>query len=352
MESMTINRLPARTWWWLKMNETSPLPLPAASPADISVELPESGAVTAVMQPVLKEKIATGMGEDFDECLKDISAPVRAYRVNAGAKVAVPLRYEALYRGNDARADITELSLDEGSSMTVIMRADAEEGAASRAAWQTKIRLKKNAYLRLIQVQNLTSECDFFNDIGCVAEEGATFELIQVILNGANIYYGCRTELVGKDSTMNADIAYNVSGTSALDMNYIANHIGRRTTSTMNVGGVLAGKGKKIFRGTIDFKNGAKGAVGNEKEDVLLLDEGVSNQTIPLILCAEEDVVGNHGATIGRLDEELLFYLQSRGLALGEIYRMMARARIDAVVRKIGDEETQNVIREAYDTTG
>ena len=61
----------------------------------------------------------------------------------------------------------------------------------------------------------------------------------------------------------------------------------------------------KVFRGSIDFKRGASGAKGTESEQVLLLGDDVINQTIPLILCAEEDVEGNHGAAIGELDEEL-----------------------------------------------
>ncbi len=344
MEQMTINHLPVKTWHWLKMNQSTAAALSGFDAADISVELPESGAISAVMKSVAKQPVLTGMGEEYSNILSKAKAPVRAYQVGADAKIVAPLILEAAYHDGDARADVTELLLEENASMTVIMSAKADMDAAARAAWQTKIILGKRAKLRLIQVQMLTDKCDFFNDIGCIEEEGAQFELIQVILNGANAYYGCRSELCGKGSAMNADIAYMVSGDSTLDMNYIANHIGRRTASAMNVNGVLSGRGRKLFRGTIDFKNGAKGAVGNEKEDVLLLDEGVSNQTIPLILCAEEDVVGNHGATIGRLDEDLLFYLQSRGLALDEIYRMMARARVDAVKKKIGNEETINAI--------
>ena len=73
----------------------------------------------------------------------------------------------------------------------------------------------------------------------------------------------------------------------------------------MTADGVLQGGAKKIYRGTIDFKNGSAGAVGDEKETVLLLSDDVVNQTIPLILCSEEDVQGNHGASIGKLDDEL-----------------------------------------------
>ena len=45
-----------------------------------------------------------------------------------------------------------------------------------------------------------------------------------------------------------------------------------------------------------------------------MLGDGVINKTVPLILCAEENVVGNHGATIGELDDETLFYFESRGI--------------------------------------
>ena len=81
------------------------------------------------------------------------------------------------------------------------------------------------------------------------------------------------------------------------------------------------------------------GWFGNEKEDVLMMDDEVQNQTIPLILCAEEDVVGNHGATIGRLDDSLMFYLESRGMDRDQIYEMMAKARLDSVIRLIPDEK-------------
>lgn len=110
--------------------------------------------------------------------------------------------------------------------------------------------------------------------------------------------------------------------------------------------GVLSDKAKKIFRGTIDFRKGCAGSVGNEKEDVLLLDDTIVNQTIPLILCNEEDVEGNHGASIGKIDEELLFYLESRGISEENVYDMMAKTRINAVCNKITDEETKRKVQE------
>lgn len=135
-------------------------------------------------------------------------------------------------------------------------------------------------------------------------------------------------------------------------MNYVALHEGKKSVSEIRTDGVLHENARKLFRGTIDFKKGAAGAVGNEKEDVLLLDDDVVNQTIPLILCAEEDVEGNHGATIGKLDEDLVFYLESRGMALAEIYKMMAKARIDAVLRFVPDEKTKADVASYLESEG
>ena len=77
----------------------------------------------------------------------------------------------------------------------------------------------------------------------------------------------------------------------------------------------------------------------------MLLGDGVVNQTIPLILCGEEDVEGNHGATIGRLDEKMLFYLASRGKPEEAARSLLASARIEAVVALLPEalaEEAHN----------
>ena len=77
----------------------------------------------------------------------------------------------------------------------------------------------------------------------------------------------------------------------------------------------------------------------------MLMGDDVVNQTIPLILCAEEDVKGSHGASIGQLDEETLFYMQARGISEEQAYALMADARIEAVCQKIPDETAQKLVR-------
>ena len=95
-------------------------------------------------------------------------------------------------------------------------------------------------------------------------------------------------------------------------------------------------------RADVDFV----ASVGNESEDVLLLSEEVRNQSVPVILCSEEDVVGNHGASIGRPDEDMLFYMETRGVDEETACEMLAQAKIDSVIRKIPDASIRDMLQE------
>ena len=119
---------------------------------------------------------------------------------------------------------------------------------------------------------------------------------------------------------------------------------GKKSDSNTTVRGVLRDRAKKIFRGTIDFQNGAAGASGTEQENVLLLDETVVNKTVPVILCAEEDVAGSHGATIGQIDPGHIFYMQSRGIPEAQIYEILAHSQLGSIVNRIGDAETEQTV--------
>ena len=159
-----------------------------------------------------------------------------------------------------------------------------------------------------------------------------------------SVYAGGLIDLQGQRSGMDAKIGYLGRDDQHIDMNYVARHQGAKTESNMEISGILRDQAFKLFRGTIDFLHGSSGAVGNEKEDVLLIGDDVVNQTIPLILCAEEDVEGNHGATIGKLDESMLFYLGSRGISKEEAERIIAKAKIDALCSLIPDEAVRKEV--------
>ena len=339
--TMTINRIPAPTYRWLAMNE---IQTESFRGVEAAADMDVPNGISVGEAAYAAENIATGMGREYDTLFTAIDGiRQKRFTIPRGSLVTEPVRLGYSVGDADALAPVF-MELKEGARCTVVLRVDAENGAMARLASQVRARIGKDAKLTIVEVVTAADK-EIFCDIGVETAENASFRLIQLFLAGRQIFSGCRCEMTGDRSSMQADIAYQVIGDDRLDMNYIANHIGKKTTSQMNVSGVLRDRAKKLFRGTIDFKRGAKGAVGNEQEDVLLIDDNVVNQTIPLILCAEEDVEGNHGATIGKLAEDLLFYLRSRGMDTAEIYEMMARARIDAVADKIADGQMREHIR-------
>ena len=355
MEDIIINQLPAPTWNRLRMNETRLSGLHAPQDAcEPRVALEgkvcvntnkatgccgcSSNALCAVHGADFK-KMQTGMGEAVTSLGKPQTLRLIA---EAGKSTAsVTLRYA----DNTHCFNSIEIEAKADSDVTVFMTYIATAQAVGEATVQTKIAAGANAKVKLVQVQLLGRGFINLNDVGCELAAGAHFEVLQLQLGASKIYNGVRTELLGDSSDFNAAIGYYGRHGQTIDMNFIANHYGKKTTCNMTADGVLQGGAKKIYRGTIDFKNGSAGAVGDEKETVLLLSDDVVNQTIPLILCSEEDVQGNHGASIGKLDEDLLFYLCSRGFSEQEAVDMMAKAKIDALCRKINDEDTVQLVQ-------
>lgn len=344
---MIVNRIPSPTWNWLKMNEARTSEVTVLAEITPSVQLPEgmSGYMASASR---LPRVQTGLGYDIDRVFELEELGSRLITVPEGDSFDQPARIDMNLNEGSAGAGQLEVHLAHDSEATVILNLCANRDKKGDVVVQIKYDIGKRARLKLITVQSVGPAMRVFLDLGGRLADAAHFDLVQVILGGRS-YYGNYSDLRGENSGIQADIAYLVGRDESLDMNYVAYHTGRKTDTLMNVSGVLEDNARKNFRGTIDFRRGAKDATGNEMEEVLLMSDDVINQTIPVILCEEEDVEGNHGASIGKLDENLLFYMQSRGLSLEEIYRMMSRAKIEAVSGKIEDEKTRNYILDILD---
>lgn len=336
--NMTINKLPAKTWRWLGLNETQVQGVQADDgSSQPQVTLLGDGLKMQHLPQCALDFLNTGVGGDLDKLAGSAGNVLHLRVVNDSDKEQkAVLNFN--YADGKNNLDKVEIYAEAGSNLTVLMNVSSAVEAVGTAALQSRIYAGAGAKVRLIQVQLLGNGFTHFNDIGCKADDNASVEVLQLELGGRAVYSGALADLTGAASSFKVETGYYGRGTQLLDMNYVALHRGKKTGSYLAADGVLKDEARKLYRATIDFKTGSAGSVGEEQESVLLLNDGVVNQTIPLILCSEEDVQGNHGASIGRLDEDLLFYLMSRGFSKDEAVNMMARAKIDALCRKIDDE--------------
>lgn len=324
--TLAVNPLPSPTWNRLHMNETTV----TLTPLDGPCKGDWSGAeVTAAPTPATV--VSTGMGQEAEAAF----ASLETDRITAKANTHTTARLTLCADGRK-NARRVELTAEANSHLTVVMDLQSTADAPCLAL-ETRVELAPGAKVRLVQLSLPGTDCTVVNNIGAHCGAGADFQLVQLFLGGKATYAGCKTHLDGDDSRFTADIGYLGTGDRTFDFNYDALQTGRRTVSNMNADGVLQDRSAKLFRGTIDFQKGAAGSKGDEKEDVLLLGEDVVNRTIPLILCAEEDVEGNHGASIGQLDEDILFYMNSRGLSRAEAELLITRSKLEALCAKAND---------------
>ena len=131
------------------------------------------------------------------------------------------------------------------------------------------------------------------------------------------------TSLVGTGAATKSYGVFLGSGNEQFDLAATAYHQANNTSSDMHTKGVLSGKSKAVYRGTIDIASDAFGCDGYQKEHTILLSEGAVADAIPNLEIRNNDVRCSHGATIGRVDDEQLFYLTSRGVDPEEAIKML-----------------------------
>lgn len=231
--------------------------------------------------------------------------------------------------------------------------ASPAEGAGSAASGSlgligSELRVFAGANARVNVTVYLTADDSFtvLDDSGYVLDEGARVTVRHVVLGGGHTYTGLAADLRRDTARMDIDTRYLASAAETRDFNYIIRQRGRKTVSNMDANGVLTGCAKKVLRGTIDLIHGCKGSEGTENETVLLASQGVDNKTVPVILCDEDDVAGNHGATIGHVRPEQLFYLGCRGLSEEAAEALFTAAKLEDAALSAPDEQMRaNVVR-------
>ena len=88
---------------------------------------------------------------------------------------------------------------------------------------------------------------------------------------------------------------------------------------------------------------------GNENEYCMLLSNKAKSIALPMLLCTEEDVEGNHSTASGKVDAKQLFYLMTRGLSYKEAVKLIVKANFQKIIDRINDEELRNVILKEID---
>ena len=208
----------------------------------------------------------------------------------------------------------------------------------------------KHARVEVTSTSTLPPSSTLIDAQAYSADESARITVSHQVFGGAKTYSACTCDLHGNAAQADIKTRYLARKNQSRDFNYIIRHRDKDTLSDIKANGVLCDYAQKTLRGTIDFVHGCKGARGNEHENVILVGENIDNKTIPVILCDEDDVAGNHGATIGHIHPEQLFYLNSRGIADTSAETLFTKSLLAEALLEAKDAPTTSALRRFVST--
>ena len=342
MDNVLINRAnvpAAQTWNRLRANS-------------LSVSVPNHADAGKVYLPLprLFERIECGMGQEVTDYVESQAFKSDFYSVPAHTKREEPIVVAVSAAQNQCAN--TGVIVREGAEATVVIAAFAGDAGDSDAgdsdalptsAALTRIVVETGAKLHLIEMLGVNEGQQHLESVGLEIHQDAAVDVKQYALGGSTIGLGLTANLVGARARLDLNNRYHATHEETLDINHLVRMRGTSTRAQLTESGVLNEAAKKTLRATIDLVRGAKDAQGNEIETVMILGDDVVNKTMPVILCDEDDVAGNHGATIGSVSPEQLDYLAARGLSRQAAEQLFVRALFEDAIINAPEEISHRV---------
>lgn len=348
MDNVLINRAnvpAAQTWNRLRANS-------------LSVTVPDHADAGTVYLPLprLFERIECGMGQEVTDYVESQAFKSDFYNIPARTKREDPIVVAVSAAQNQCAN--TGIIVREGAEATVVIAAfagDASDGndapagsdangdALPTSAALTRIVVEAGAKLHLIEMLGVNEGQQHLESVGLEIHQDAAVDVKQYALGGSTIGLGLTANLVGARARLDLNNRYHATHEETLDINHLVRMRGTSTRAQLTESGVLNEAAKKTLRATIDLVRGAKDAQGNEIETVMILGDDVVNKTMPVILCDEDDVAGNHGATIGSVSPEQLDYLAARGLSRQAAEQLFVRALFEDAIINAPEEISHRV---------
>ena len=238
------------------------------------------------------------------------------------------------------------IMLKENSTANIIINIISKNKGEFYNNSLIRTNLGKESKLKVILLNMINSESINLFAVDNKQDDNSKLEFGIVDFGGKESVTNYYTNLNGKNSKNNSYAIYLGNKKQSFDLNYIIEMYGKNSIADMDVQGALGGMARKNFKGTIDFKTGCKEAKGKEEEFCILLSNKAISKAMPILLCSEDDVEGEHASATGKLDEKAMFYIKSRGINKKEAEKLLVKAKLNKLIEEIDDEKIkENVIK-------
>ncbi|MBP3707648.1 MAG: SufD family Fe-S cluster assembly protein [Clostridia bacterium] len=350
MSSLKLNETPVRTSRNFNINniKLDNISVPKCLKEFKNVNISECSSKIQIENTINKIDLKYGLDAELLNQVNE-SSNYRA-SITIDSKVNKDIAIEFNFdNSNTTLVEAIDIVASEATKSTIVIRYNEKQDVEAYHNGVIRAVAKSNSNVNIIVVNMMNEKSNNFLSIENVIEDNAKINFYIVDFGGKNSITNYYANIKGKNADNKLNTIYLGKDNQLLDLNYIAELYGEKSNIDIEVQGTLKDNAKKHFKGTIDFKKGCKKATGNENENCILLSDTARSIALPMLLCSEEDVEGNHSSSAGRVAEKELFYIMTRGFNYKDAMKLMIRAKFNKILEQIKDENLRNEILERID---
>lgn len=353
-----INRIPRNTYKFLKVNSLSlmdvSIPKFNESPLKLMVDVSEYVSLRKITKGDLN-LVNLNNNSNFlsQENLKEFYKEVNDgfyLEVEKNATINDVIKVDLDFSKNASSLIASNvIKMKKNSSATLIIKNSGRDDDYSFFLSNTNLIIEEGANLKIIRVQNLNESSVNIEGYNSTILENGKLDIVSVDLGGEKNIINIYNNLEGNNAEGNISSIYLGDKNKIIDINQYSRFKGSESKANIDNKGILLDKSKKTLRYTLDFLKDSKKSEGKEHEYVMLLTPNAQNSSVPILLAGEDDVKGEHGASVGRLDENTLFYLMSRGLSEKEARALIIKGSIASIIDELQNDDLKKLVLEEID---
>jgi len=238
--------------------------------------------------------------------------------------------------------------VDEGASVTYVHEsASPDEASPSFHAGIVEVKVADGAKLKFVELQSWGRHVWNFSHERVNVGRDASIDWIFGAVGSHLTKNFSDLDLVGEGATGRMSGFYFADGDQHLDHDTQQNHLAPHTTSDLLFKGALKGNSRSVWQGMIYVAPAAQKTDGYQANRNLILSTGARADSIPGLEILADDVRCTHGATVGKLEQEPLFYLKTRGIPEREAERLMVEGFFDPIMQRIPFEGVRDRFQQA-----
>jgi len=211
----------------------------------------------------------------------------------------------------------------------------------------TEVSVADNAHLTHVRLQDESPTAFHLATLYADVAEGGTYDSFSLALGARLARMEIHATLAGPRAVTHLNAAQLLAGNQHADFTTIVRHDAPHGASRQTVKNVLTGRARGVFQGKIEVARVAQKTDGYQMNQALLLSPEAEIDSKPQLEIYADDVKCSHGATVGELDADQLFYLRSRGVPEAEARSMLVRAFLTEALDAVTHEDARAVLDEA-----